>query len=207
MDRDDAKSKIRKLFSETESTKPASGLGNGPIIVGSNNTVVYGNFSQKTVAPERPRVVVQVSPGIDYISPAQKAALKRRVNEIVETEGKLKQKPKRHATVWAALNRHCKVTTYAEISADDYEKARSYLDQWLGRLNSARSAPVKNGDAWRQRKYRYIQVNAKSDEDRGALDSYLDRKFGATSLSELDNNELETVYRYVAGRKSRQKGR
>lgn len=207
MDRDDPKSKIRKLFRETESAKPAAGHGNGPIIVGSNNTVVYGNFSQKTVAPERPRVVVQVSPGVDHVSPAQKAALKRRVNEIVETEAKLKRKPKRHVTVWRALNAHCRVTTYAEIAAEDYEKARSYLDQWLGRLNSARSAPVKNGDAWRQRKYGYIQVNVKSEEDRAALDRYLDRKFGVTSLSELDNNELETAYRYVAGRKRRRKGK
>ncbi|MCF6432939.1 hypothetical protein [Leisingera sp. MMG026] len=205
MDRDDPKSRIKKLFGETQSAKPAADQGNGPIIMGSNNTVVYGNFTQKTLTPSNPRVVVQLTPGVDHISPSQKAALKQRVDEIVETETKLKQKPKRHAAVWGALNRHCKVTTYAEIAAEDYEKARVYLDQWLGRLNSARSAPVKNGDAWRQRKYRYIHVNAKSEEDRAALDLYLDRKFGVTSLAELDNNELGAAYSYVAGRKSKRK--
>ncbi|QBR36063.1 hypothetical protein ETW23_07830 [Leisingera sp. NJS201] len=205
MERDDPKSRIKELFGETRSAKPASDQSSGPIILGSNNTVVYGNFTQKTTTPCTLRVVVQVNPDEDHISPAQKAALKQRVNEIVETETKLKQKPTRHATVWRALNLHCNVITYAEIASEDYVRARIYLDQWLGRLNSARSAPVKNGDAWRLRKYRYIHVNARDSDDRQALDRYLDNKFGVTSLSELDSNQLETAYRYVVGRKSRRR--
>ena len=75
------------------------------------------------------------------------------------------------------------------------------MHQWVGRLDSMASAPVKDGDAWRKRKYAYIKINSKNDTD--AIDRYIAKNFGATSLSELDNAQLEQVYRYVASRKNK----
>ncbi|MDR2690269.1 MAG: helix-turn-helix domain-containing protein [Azoarcus sp.] len=60
---------------------------------------------------------------------------------------------------------------------------------------------VKDGDAWRKRKYAYIKINSK--DDPGIVDRYIARYFRANNLSEFDNAQLEQTYRYVAGRKAR----
>jgi transcriptional regulator with XRE-family HTH domain/predicted secreted protein len=152
------------------------------------------------------RVKAETKPGAEHISVEQRAILKDLVDKVVETETAVSRKPKTHRAVWAALNAHCKVPSYSLIPAEDFEKARKYLHQWLGRLGSLASAPVKDGDNWRKRHYAYIKINTKDPEDRAALDDYLKRTFGASSsLTELANDDLDKVYRYVAGRRNRRK--
>ncbi len=147
----------------------------------------------------------ETKPGVEHIDEAQKSALKALVDDVVDKERVLKKSPKTHAAVWAALNRHCGVTTYALIKKDDFEKARKYLHMWLGRLNSSPSASVKDGEAWRKSRYSFIKVNSKSEEDAAALKAYMARKYKAESLTELSNDELEEVYRYVAGRRNKKR--
>lgn len=144
-------------------------------------------------------VKAEVKPGEEHISQAQAATLTALVNEIVELEGKLKQRPKTHRSVWGSLNAHMGVTRYLLIPKDGFAKAEKYLRQWIGRLNSAASAPVKDGDAWRKRKYAYIKINSKDNPD--AVDLYIAKNFKASSLTELSNDQLEQVYRYVATKK------
>lgn len=148
------------------------------------------------------RTIAEVKPGEQHITDEQARKLMDLVNAIVETEAKLKTEPKTHRAVWASLNSHCKVTKYRLIKLEDFERAHKYLAQWLGRLNAMPSAPVKDGDAWRKRHYAYIKINSKSPEDEVAVAGYMKRSFGAASLSELSNDELEQVYRYVAGRRA-----
>jgi hypothetical protein len=152
-------------------------------------------------APTRTNTIAEVKPGIEHISDEQAAALHALVNKVVETEARLKQKPRAHQTVWSAVNAHCGVPRYRLIKTVDFAKARKYLHEWIGRLDSMASAPVKDGDAWRKRKYAYIKINSKGDP--AALDRYIARNFKASSITELDNQQLEQVYRYVAGRKSK----
>ena len=123
------------------------------------------------------------------------------VEKIVETETKLKKKPRTFQSVWGALNAHCKVPSYRLIKAKDFQQAQMYLHQWIGRLDSMATAPVKDGDAWRKRKYAYIKINSKDDPT--VVDRYIAKNFKASSLTELSNDELEQAYRYVAGRKTR----
>ena len=143
------------------------------------------------------------NPGVEHISTEQRAKLKALVDEIVETEARLKQRPRKHSSVWSALNKHCGAPSYSLIASGHFEKARTYLNSTLGRLNSMASAPVKNGDEWRSRKYKYIKINAKSPADSAALTAYIKTNFGADSLTELSNDELERAYRYVASRRPR----
>lgn len=149
------------------------------------------------------RTVAKVTPGGEHITEEQAACLRGLVDQIVEKESLLKAKPRTHRSVWAALNAHCRVTSYRLIPAADYAHARKYLDQWMGRLGSMATAPIKDGDEWRKRRYAYIKINSKSPEDEQALLTYIKRNFNAASLTALDNSQLEQVYRYIAGRRSK----
>lgn len=150
------------------------------------------------------KTIAQVKPGEDHISDAQAATLKSLVDKIVDIEAKVKRKPATHQSVWATLNKFCKVTTYRLIPAGRFDAARKYLDQWIGRLNAMSSAPVKDGDNWRKRHYSYIKVNTKDPADGAALAAFL-QKLGVTSLTDLSNDDLEKVYRYIAGRRSKRR--
>lgn len=149
------------------------------------------------------RTVADVKPGEEHITEAQATVLTGLVNQIVEKEALLKKEPRTHRSVWAALNAHCGVTKYRLIKLEDFDRARKYLDQWMGRLSSMASAPVKDGDAWRKRHYAYIKINTKSAEDQQAVAAYLKKNFAAESLTELDNDQLRQAYQYVAGRRRR----
>lgn len=173
-----------------------SGVGfAGP---GANVQIIHTQNHRTTVKAE-------TRPGVDHIDEGQCAILKDLVDTVVEKEMALKKSPKSHRAVWSALNKHCGVATYRLIARADFEKARSYLNQWIGGLHGMRSAPVKDGDDWRKRKIQYIKVNTKAPEDEAAMRAYISSKFGATSLTELANDDLEKTYRYVAGRRNKRK--
>jgi hypothetical protein len=199
-DDSDPKKKITRLFEQTV-PRPAA----APSIVqsGTGNIIAFGNVSIGQEGRRAPRVTVAANPGIDHITETQKTTLKQIVSDVVATEARLKKSPKSHGAVWSAVNKACGVTSYHLIALEDFETARGYLNSWLGRLNGMKSAPVKNGDAYRRRRYSYIKVNTKHPEDAAALDAYILKKFKVTSISELSNPELEQAYRYVASRKSR----
>jgi transcriptional regulator with XRE-family HTH domain len=171
-------------------------------INGSTNVIGIvngGTVNQIKTDKHVTTVKAEVKPGDEHITQEQAATLTALVNEIVELESKLKQKPKTHRSVWGSLNAHMNVTRYLLIPAIGYEKAEKYLRQWIGRLNSMSSAPVKDGDAWRKRKYAYIKINSKNDP--ASIERYIAKNFSASSLSDLSNDELEKVYRYVAAKK------
>ena len=153
--------------------------------------VVHQIHTQRHVT----KTVAKVSPGGEHITEAQAAALLGLVNKIVEKEALLKKAPRTHRSVWAALNSHCGVTSYRLIKGEDFDRARKYLDQWMGRLSSMATAPIKDGDEWRKRRYAYIKINTKASEDELALMKYLQKNYRLQSLTELDNPQLEQVYR------------
>ncbi|MGH1416856.1 MAG: hypothetical protein ACRBB0_25455 [Pelagimonas sp.] len=204
-DSNDPKKKITQLFEQTNSKKGGSAPHDNSRHVtqtGSGNIYAEGDvhFNQPAT---KPRVQVSADPGGEHVSDEQKAKLKQLVDDVIATEQKLKKRPRSYGAVWGALNKHCKVTTYHRIAFEDFEKARRFLHQELGRLNSMKSAPVKNGDDWRNRKYKYIKINSKDPADKKAIDAYILKNFGATSLTELANDELERAYRYIAGRRNK----
>lgn len=174
---------------------------------GSANVIAMNNGHVTMIATQRhvTNTTVEVKPGDGHISEAQAVTLTALVNDVVDLEAKLKQKPKGHRAVWGALNAHCGVTRYRLIAQTDFDKAEKYLRQWIGRLGSMASAPVKAGDAWRKRHYAYIKINCK--DDPAWIDRYLAKNFSASSLTELANDQLEQTYRAVASRKRTAAGR
>lgn len=181
--------------------------------IGFEKQVIEGNVSgigfvgdgANVTINHNPRTTIkaETKPGEEHISLPQRSILHKLVDDVVEKEALLKKQPKTHRAVWAALNRHCGVNTYTLIAHTDFEKARKYLHMWLGRLNAAPSASVKDGEAWRKSRYQYIKINAKNPDDAQALSAYIARKYKATSIKDLSNDELEETYRYVAGRRNR----
>lgn len=143
------------------------------------------------------KVIAEVKPGDEHIGDSQARVLMDLVEEIVKEEAKHKKVPKTHRAVWAALNSHCGVTRYRLIAVANFEKAEKYLRQWIGRLNSAASAPKTDNHAWRTRKYAYIKINTKDDPDK--LNRHLTTKYEASTLVDLSDEDLEKVYRTVAG--------
>lgn len=175
-----------------------------PAVTIQESTNVIGVMNGGTVHQIKTEKVTnitkaEVKPGDEHISQEQAAKLTELVNEVVDLEAKLKKNPKTHRAVWGSLNAHMGVTRYLLIPFDGFSKAEKYLRQWIGRLTSMASAPVKDGDAWRKRKYAYIKINSKDDPE--ALNKYIKRSFKAESLTELSNEQLEQTYRYVAGKK------
>lgn len=172
-------------------------------VSGEGNFVAGGDLHVYQQAP-KPARRQPVQPGVVHITEEHRRILKRLVGDIGETEGRLKKSPKVYGAVYAALFKRFEgVNKLEQIPLSGFDEARSYLHQWLGRLNSMPSAPVKNVDDWRKRRYAFIKVNTKADEDAAALTSYIKRNFSAESLTELSNDELEKAYRYVAQRKRR----
>lgn len=184
--RKEVEAAVRPQVAITESTN-VIGVMNG----GTVNQIKTEKVNHVTKA--------EVKPGDDHITEVQAAKLTELVNEVVELEGKLKKNPKTHRAVWGSLNAHMGVTRYRLIPLEGFPKAEKYLRQWIGRLTSMASAPAKEGDAWRNRKYAYIKINSKDDPD--AVARYIKRNFKAESLTELSNEQLEQTYRYVAGKK------
>ena len=129
------------------------GTGN---VVGNGNSVV-NNFIHNP-APVITKVVVQ--PGNVVIDEPQKVALKALVDDIVALERELKRAPKGHGAVWGALNRKMGVTSYHLIPGEKFLAARKTLDEWRGRLLSAKSAPTKLGDEHRKRRITAIQTRS-----------------------------------------------
>lgn len=160
-------------------------------VVGDNNTVIS---TPKVV--ERPRY--EERPGYDHVGPEQRAVLKDLVDEIVVLEANLKRAPKSYAVVWKALNRYCRVPKYSLIPIERFDKAATYLRRWKGRLQAARSAPG-NDPTWRRSRYAYIHTNCKKLGLAERMRDMIAERFGASSLKELSDEELDSTYHVIAG--------
>lgn len=172
-------------------------VGSGVGVATGNSTIHLVQTTNHTT-----RITADVKPGVDHITDQQAAALLALVNDIVVAETTLKKKPTTHGAVWGALNHYCKVPKYRLIRLDQFDAARAYLYKWLGRLNSMASAPIKDGDNWRKRRYSYLKVNSKEPHDAQALQGFLNAR-NVESIADLSNDDLEAAYRYMTGRKKK----
>lgn len=146
----------------------------------------------------RPKVKVVLQPGPEHIDQKKAATLKSLVSEIVRLEKLVKRSPKSYAAVWTALTARCRVTSYHLILDVDYPKAEKFLREWIGRLSSAKSAHLKDGN-WRNRKFSYIFANVKQLDADAILRAQLLERYGSESMKDLTDDELEALYRLVAG--------
>lgn len=168
-------------------------VGNGNI-VGDGN-VIHHNFVQvqKVV---RPRFTAP--PG--SISQAQAVELKALVEEIAKLEVQAKVKPRNYAAIWTAFKKRMNVTSYLNLPADRFDQAKQYLMQERGRLlrgAAAKSAP--SGDFINARmKAIHARCREFPDGDQKRR-AYMIRNFNAKSMTELNADQIDTLYQYVFG--------
>ena len=168
-------------------------------IKGDGNIIGDGNNVYHIHPPAEQKRVVVVKAGDGTITAAQQAELKALVDEIVSLEAKLKRTPRTFASVWGNLNKKMKVTRYVEIPLEKFAAAKKLLVNERGALLSSSSAPAKVS-TWRTS--RYGAIKARSKEFVGGENRYRDyaqKRFGKRSLTELSDEQLDAVYRFVYG--------
>ncbi len=167
--------------------------GEGNVVIGGQSQVKAGQIIGKVETKKFTQRVVH-TPTEAHISEEQKVTLRRLVEEIVELEKTTKRRPKEFRAVWRALNGYMKVSTYHYIPREEFEKARKYLDQWKGRLQQ----PLKRKDVDEWRRQRYTAIHTILSKELGWDDEAyrrdLTRLFGVDSLTDLDDDELNSYY-------------
>ncbi|WP_439640105.1 hypothetical protein [Nevskia sp.] len=136
----------------------------------------------------------------EHHSPLYGVPAAQLVNEIVTVEAAVKRDPRGHAAVWGAMRRKFKYSTLPLMPARQGEEAEAYLREQIGRLMSAKSAPAKVPD-YRLKRYRSIHSRVKELGLEDWKVSYLAEHFGAGSLTELTDADLERFYRAVFSKK------
>lgn len=196
---DDIRRRVIDLVGELKPRAPAAGTtvtvtGDGNI-VGDGNVVVHTTkLTQRTKAEPKP--------GTEHIDEDQVFRIKQLVDEIVRLEATLKRDPATFQAVYKALNNRCRVGAMRMIPRASFPVAENFLRQWIGRLSNARSAPKKDSD-WRRRRIAYIKTNERKLGLELDVRRYLTEKFEVTSLTELDDAQLQQVYQFVSGLKRR----
>lgn len=184
-----------------EVSSPAKNFdgNNNNVIYGDNSVINSGTINNIKTEKYTTKTKAIVEPNEIHISEDTARTLQDLVKEIVELEEKVKKAPKSYQAVWSSLNKHCGVATYRLIPVEKTDKAIAYLRKWIGRLSSSKSAPKKVGNAWRSKKYAYIKINTKGLEDWLML--HLQNKYAVSSITELDDAQLQKVYQSVATKK------
>lgn len=172
--------------------------GNGNVVAGGDVTQNITNNAHH-YAPVRPQVVVKTGDGT--IDAAQKAELKKLVAEWVATHQALKQRKLSWVAAWASFNSAMKVNSYAELKPEQMDKAKAWLLRQTAILNSMASAPKKLPEL-RAKRYASIKARCKNQlGDEFAYLAYIKKYFNKSSLTELDDTELDRTYRFVMSKK------
>lgn len=167
--------------------------GNGIANLGTIGAIHY-HSSEK---PPKPIVIVQT--GVGTINAQQKRQLLDWRDKVVEASA-ARVKPKTGGDVMGALNKYMKVNKYDEILAENFERALNWMKKQVGTMHSMKSAPKKI-EGWRTNRIKAIHARSKEKEIIEWRIDYMQKKFGKTSLKDLDDKELDTVYRAVMTKK------
>ncbi|MBF0334598.1 MAG: hypothetical protein HQL40_13295 [Alphaproteobacteria bacterium] len=160
------------------------------VVVGDGNRVVVIK-TEKVIR----RVRAVPVPGDEHITEAQVAKLHELVRQIVEMEQLVKRSPASKDRVWGALNRRMCVGAMRMIPVEKFPAAEKYLREWLGRLNSTKTA-VKRDPEHQKKRIIAIQTVMKRHGLEERVRGYMRKTFCCGSLKELDHEALERVYRY-----------
>lgn len=192
---DDFSSKVTKLFEDNVEKGEWSGPSANYDIAGKGNVVSIGNNNVNITSHD---VIVQpkISPGEHHITNEQAYKIKNLVDEVVLAEKSAKRKPRTHAAVWGALKKKFKFASYRMLEQNQFDDVLKYLQQDLGRLRRAKGA--RTAPDWRKSRYRFIHARLKQLGKTSLKDDYIAMEFGVSSLKELNDNELQHVYDWVA---------
>ncbi|MBK8508782.1 MAG: ORF6C domain-containing protein [Candidatus Competibacter sp.] len=201
MNDEEKKAEVIRLFEDlTEPAPPPSPPTPSTITINGDGNVIGNGNTVVNTGIYRPKIRIEYHPDERHIAQEQAATLKRLVEEIVNLEKRVKQRPKGYGVVWSSLNQRFKVNSYVLIARDDYPAAEKYLRMWIGRLSSGKSAHYKDPD-WRDRKRRFIFANTKGALD-GRRRAYMLERFATDRFNALDDAQVAQLYHAVAGWKA-----
>jgi len=164
-------------------------------IVGDGNTVIH----TQTV-----RRVNRIDPSKSELTSAQRLRLRELVNEWVAVHNRvrLRARPLTHAAAWSSFQRKFRVNSYHDLPADRFDEACRWLQKRRAMIDGMKTAPARD-EAWRKRQIAYIKARCKNQlGDERCYQPYIERTFGKTSLSDLDEAELARTKSYIAHKKA-----
>lgn len=189
---DDKKGKVVSLFDELakrgrqppQPVKPAKTL----TIRGNHNVGLIGHGNNVTInvsqSAKRAKPAPVLDPGGQHISSEQAGVLANMVRDLHKL-GVHSQK------AWTAFNRRFCIASYRELPPGRFGEADFYLRKWLAKERKAAGVPT--GDV-RQRLLRGIHATKRQRGLEGTFDDFLHMNFGVTSLSVLDDEQLQRVF-------------
>lgn len=185
--------KVRALFGESQKQWNQDVPSVSQVVSGTGNIVAGGNVT----IHQRPVVVkTQVIPGAMHISQETARTLTELVNQIVVAEAAVRKSPRNHAAVWGGLKRKFKYSSLSLMPAIHGDEAISSLRQDLGRLLGSKSAPNRV-PGWRNKRYTAIHARVKQLGIEHWKTQHLQERYGVSSLTDLNDDDLESVYRAV----------
>jgi hypothetical protein len=193
----DKEDRLRRLVREAagpaEPSAPAVRIEGSHNIVGHGNTVIHAPVV-------RPRIVVPPPPG--SITPAQAATIKQLLAEWVTVHNRIKKRPLTWGAAWQRFKKKFNVHSYLALPEERFDEACAWLRQQRAILDGMATAPRKD-PAWRARQIAYIKARCKNQlGDERCYQPYIERTFGKTSLSDLDEAELARTKSYIAHKKA-----
>jgi hypothetical protein len=166
-------------------------------VTGNGNIVAGRDVHQVTVHVEKivaARTPVKTGDGV--IDALQKRRLQDLCHDIVTISAQVESAPSSHAKVMSALHRRMKVNSYAEIKAEAFGQAVSYLTRWRARLNSHPQARSRS-ENWRRGRIAAIQARCTEKGWQEWRHAYMLERFGRNSLVNMPDTEIEQLYRTV----------
>ncbi|TDQ40999.1 ORF6C domain-containing protein [Tepidicella xavieri] len=164
-------------------------------IVGDGNTVIHAHAV---------RQINRIDPTKGELTEAQKSKLTELLNAWISAHNtiRVRAKPLTHAAAWSSFKRKFQVTSYHYLPSARYEEALQWLMQKRAQIDGMKTAPMRD-PAWRARQIAYIKARCKNQlGDERCYQPYIERTFGKTSLSDLDEAELARTKSYIAHKKA-----
>lgn len=195
---EDKKSKLIELARQLapQERPPAIQItGSSNVVVGHGNTVIHSPVV-------RPRNLID--PRASSLTEAQKLTLRGLVSDWITTHNtvRVRAKPLTWGAAWSSFQRTFSVMSYHLLPAERFEEACTWLRAKRGQIDKMKSAPMRD-PAWRSRQIAYIKARCKNQlRDPLAYVPYIKRRFGKTSLAELDDAELAATRAYIARKKA-----
>ena len=173
------------------STVSVSGDGN---VVGNNNTII------NNPEPKEKVTTIIKRDGDGKITNAQQSKIKTALFSWVELSGSVKQNPITHQQAWFRLNKYMKVPAYSQINEYDVDKALAWISRQKGMISSMRSAARKDPNH-RNRRYKAVHTRVKQLSLHEWYTAYIKQKFDVSSMKDLTDSQLESLYRAVMRKK------
>ena len=98
------------------------------------------------------------------------------------------------------MNQSVGVSTYHNIRACDFDKAKKFVEMEMAKLSHMPSARIKDKN-WRNKRLGQIHKICKEKGWEIWRKEFIKKKFNADSMTEMTNDELESLYTTIVNKR------